>query len=59
MLVGYDPEDVLYAVRQVSNQPLPSYEMPLMWDGHAAERIVRVLIERTNWIDSDTIAASG
>lgn len=57
VLVGTDPEDVLDAVRQVNNQPLPPYEMPLMWDGHAAERIVRVLIDRTKWIDSDAIAA--
>jgi len=57
VLVGTDPEDVLDAVRQVSNQPLPPYEMPLMWDGHAAERIVRVLIRQAKWIASETIAA--
>lgn len=42
-LVGLDPVAILEGVEQALNGPLRASQMPKLWDGHAAERIVSVL----------------
>jgi UDP-N-acetylglucosamine 2-epimerase (non-hydrolysing) len=42
-LVGPDPERVAEAVREIVGGKRPEPRRPLLWDGHAAERIVAVL----------------
>lgn len=43
VLAGTDPERILQAAREQLNQP-PSPRRPRLWDGHAAERIVDIII---------------
>jgi UDP-N-acetylglucosamine 2-epimerase (non-hydrolysing) len=42
-LVGTDPQKILTAYRAVRDSTLEKFSIPPLWDGHAAERIVRVL----------------
>jgi UDP-N-acetylglucosamine 2-epimerase (non-hydrolysing) len=44
-VVGVDPERILAAAQSVLSQPKRSSRRPPLWDGRAAERIVRVLRE--------------
>ena len=44
-LVGNDPEKIVGAVEEVLNGNWPQGKRPPLWDGHAAERIVRILRE--------------
>ncbi len=44
-LVGNRPEKVLECVRRVLSGNLPKGQIPEKWDGKAAQRIVRVLLE--------------
>jgi UDP-N-acetylglucosamine 2-epimerase (non-hydrolysing) len=46
MLVGSDAAAMRRAVAGVLDGPSPSYSIPEKWDGHAAERIVDVLLSR-------------
>lgn len=41
-LVGRDPKNILTAARQVINEVVAS-SVPVLWDGHASERILDVL----------------
>ena len=42
-IVGRDPDRILEAYRQVIAHPKISGKTPPLWDGHAAERIVKIL----------------
>jgi len=42
-LVGLDPEKILSAYRSIRGNPGPSAKRPDKWDGHAAERIARII----------------
>jgi UDP-N-acetylglucosamine 2-epimerase (non-hydrolysing) len=44
-LVGTDKERILEAFRRIMNVPQKTASHPEFWDGHAAERIVRVIRE--------------
>ena len=43
-IVGTDPATVVKAVQSVLERQVQSYARPPLWDGHAAERIVDVLL---------------
>ena len=45
-LVGTDPAKITAAYRKVMNGQARQPQTPPMWDGHAAERIVKILAER-------------
>lgn len=45
-LVGNDPERILSSARAALAAPMPPAHAPPLWDGHAAERIAAVLMER-------------
>jgi len=45
-LVGNDPERILAGARAALRNGKPSAVLPPLWDGHAAERIVEVVVER-------------
>jgi UDP-N-acetylglucosamine 2-epimerase (non-hydrolysing) len=44
--VGTDPAAIYESWRQVADGQWASGELPELWDGKAAGRIVRVLLER-------------
>ena len=44
-VVGQDPERIIAAYRQVVDEGVGALKTPPLWDGHAAERIVEVLVE--------------
>jgi UDP-N-acetylglucosamine 2-epimerase (non-hydrolysing) len=41
--VGIDPSRIIAAYREVATGKAADSEIPPLWDGHAAERIVDVL----------------
>lgn len=43
-LVGQDPAKILSAARQILNGKTKPGRIPPLWDGHAAERIVEILL---------------
>lgn len=43
-LVGKDPSKIIAAYREIVNAGTVDSEIPPLWDGHAAERIVEVLL---------------
>jgi UDP-N-acetylglucosamine 2-epimerase (non-hydrolysing) len=45
-IVGADPENILPAYRQVMSGPPRTGQIPPLWDGHAAQRIVKILLEK-------------
>jgi UDP-N-acetylglucosamine 2-epimerase (non-hydrolysing) len=45
-LVGTDPARILAEVRRILQVPSKSEQIPELWDGHAAERIVDILRHR-------------
>ena len=45
-IVGTDPEKIISAYREVINGHWRESRIPDLWDGHAAERIVGILVER-------------
>jgi UDP-N-acetylglucosamine 2-epimerase (non-hydrolysing) len=45
-IVGTDPEKIISAYRQVIDGHWRESRIPDLWDGHAAERIVKILTER-------------
>lgn len=42
-LVGIEPAAIIAAARRVLATPQPPHQVPELWDGHAAERIVTIL----------------
>jgi UDP-N-acetylglucosamine 2-epimerase (non-hydrolysing) len=46
MLVGNDPERILAAATAALANGRPQAARPPLWDGHAAERIIQILVER-------------
>jgi len=45
IMVGSDKENILEQARKVLSSPPPQGQIPNKWDGHAAERIVEVLLQ--------------
>jgi UDP-N-acetylglucosamine 2-epimerase (non-hydrolysing) len=45
-LVGTDPERIVSCARRALSNGMPAAQVPPLWDGHAADRIVRVLAEQ-------------
>jgi len=45
-VVGTDAARIIDAYRQVMNGGLSEPQLPPLWDGHASERIVRILLDR-------------
>lgn len=45
-IVGTDPEKIMKAACRALRVGSQSYKIPKFWDGHAAERILRVLLSR-------------
>lgn len=45
VLVGSDPSLILQAFRRVVNEKPNSRRTPLYWDGHAAKRIIQILVQ--------------
>ncbi len=43
IIVGHQPRRILAAYRHVVHGPAKKIQAPPLWDGHAAERIVRIL----------------
>jgi UDP-N-acetylglucosamine 2-epimerase (non-hydrolysing) len=46
ILVAPEPENIRRALRNVFLQPAKQSSVPPLWDGHAAERIVRIIVEQ-------------
>jgi UDP-N-acetylglucosamine 2-epimerase (non-hydrolysing) len=44
-IVGRDPVRILYAAREILREDRKEVDRPPLWDGHAAERIVRILLQ--------------
>jgi UDP-N-acetylglucosamine 2-epimerase (non-hydrolysing) len=47
-LVGVDPSKIIAAYREIAAGSASGSEIPPLWDGHAAERIVDVLQRELN-----------
>ena len=45
-VVGRDPEKIIAGYRQIMSRKNLNVKTPPLWDGHAAERIVKILAER-------------
>ena len=45
-IVGTDPEKILAAYREATNNSSRRYDTPPLWDGKAAQRITKILVER-------------
>jgi UDP-N-acetylglucosamine 2-epimerase (non-hydrolysing) len=57
-LVGRDPEGICREVRSILKKKIQAHQIPPLWDGHTAERIVDILVGRTA-MDSDHSSAAG
>ena len=47
VLVGSDKERIINEARKRLNGLSPQYSIPPLWDGHAAERIIGIILNRT------------
>lgn len=56
-LVGQDPAKILSAARQILNGNTKPGRIPPLWDGHAAERIVEILLRETSTPAASTHAS--
>jgi UDP-N-acetylglucosamine 2-epimerase (non-hydrolysing) len=45
-VVGGDPHKILAAARSILRGGLRPFQLPPLWDGQAAERIIKILVER-------------
>ncbi|NVL90272.1 MAG: UDP-N-acetylglucosamine 2-epimerase (non-hydrolyzing) [Desulfobacterales bacterium] len=45
-IVGTETEKIIEACKQVTNGHSRNFQIPPLWDGHAAERIVKILLDR-------------
>jgi UDP-N-acetylglucosamine 2-epimerase (non-hydrolysing) len=54
-LVGTDPANIIKAYRHTTNGTRRQPQIPPLWDGHAAERIVRILSARLSSPRSEKI----
>jgi len=45
-VVGTDTEKIVNAYKQAANGKWCEPQIPSLWDGHAAERIVKILLEK-------------
>jgi UDP-N-acetylglucosamine 2-epimerase (non-hydrolysing) len=59
-IVGRDPKKILAAAERVLGAERRAVKAPELWDGHAAERIVKVLVEkfRPGLVDRDAPESS-
>jgi UDP-N-acetylglucosamine 2-epimerase (non-hydrolysing) len=55
-IVGSDPKRILSATQKVMRGDFARGRRPALWDGKAAERIVKILLER---LQPDLLPASG
>jgi UDP-N-acetylglucosamine 2-epimerase (non-hydrolysing) len=46
MLVGMNPEVIIQQSRQIMTGQWKKSQVPELWDGHTAERIVQILTEK-------------
>jgi UDP-N-acetylglucosamine 2-epimerase (non-hydrolysing) len=46
MIIGAERRDIVAKALAVLRQPCVQYRVPELWDGHAAERIVQILLKR-------------
>jgi UDP-N-acetylglucosamine 2-epimerase (non-hydrolysing) len=46
IVAGTDPDRILAAYRQITSGKIKHSKAPPLWDGHAAERIAKILAER-------------
>ena len=46
LVVGTDPARITEGYKQALNGYLRNFEIPPLWDGHAAERIVDILLDK-------------
>lgn len=42
-LVGVDPDHIVTTTQQILREGIPAGRIPALWDGHSAERLVKVL----------------
>jgi UDP-N-acetylglucosamine 2-epimerase (non-hydrolysing) len=56
-LAGTDPERIVQTAFQSLSEPMPLQRLPPLWDGHAARRIVEVLLKEARPVIS--VACSG
>ena len=45
-IVGLDTDRIVEAYRQAVDGEWPEPQIPLLWDGHATERIVKIALEK-------------
>lgn len=57
LLVGQDPLKIVSAVRDILAGNIKKGQIPLLWDGHASERIVEILLGRMKKAGSGEVYA--
>lgn len=45
-VVSTEPAKIIEGYNRAMNGQLRNFEIPPLWDGHAAERIVKILLQR-------------
>ncbi|TET63848.1 hypothetical protein E3J49_05535 [Candidatus Bathyarchaeota archaeon] len=46
-VVGTNPDEIVRAYRRAIDDNWREPQIPPLWDGHAAERIVKILLEKS------------
>jgi UDP-N-acetylglucosamine 2-epimerase (non-hydrolysing) len=49
-IVGRDPQKIVAGYRQIMEQKSLTVRIPPLWDGHAAERIVDILLDSPRFL---------
>lgn len=58
-VVGTDTDKIIKAYRRAVNGCWRNFQIPPLWDGHAAERIVKILLDRLQVKDSFVYTKQG